>query len=117
MRSLSAAVAGDRGPSRALFADPAAFDAWAARWRERRAGDDRDADEVAAAMDRVNPVVHPAQPPRRGRARPRRPTATSARSSELLDVVTRPFDERPGLDAYRQPAPADGGRYVTFCGT
>jgi uncharacterized protein YdiU (UPF0061 family) len=35
----------------------------------------------------------------------------------LLDVVSRPFDERPGLDAYAAPAPANFGPYRTFCGT
>jgi uncharacterized protein YdiU (UPF0061 family) len=36
---------------------------------------------------------------------------------QLLDVVARPFDERPGLEAYARPAPPDHGRHVTFCGT
>jgi uncharacterized protein YdiU (UPF0061 family) len=35
---------------------------------------------------------------------------------ELLDVLSRPFDERPGLEAYAEPAPA-GVPYRTFCGT
>jgi hypothetical protein len=36
---------------------------------------------------------------------------------QLLDVVTQPFDERPGIDAYATPAPDDFGPYQTFCGT
>jgi uncharacterized protein YdiU (UPF0061 family) len=35
----------------------------------------------------------------------------------LLDAVTAPFDERPGLERYAAPAPADFGAYRTFCGT
>ena len=35
----------------------------------------------------------------------------------LLGVVTRPFEFRPGWDAYARPAPPDAGRYRTFCGT
>jgi uncharacterized protein YdiU (UPF0061 family) len=35
----------------------------------------------------------------------------------LLDVLVRPFDERPGLEAYAEPAPASGGPYRTYCGT
>ena len=35
----------------------------------------------------------------------------------LLDAVTAPFDERPGLARYAAPAPADFGAYRTFCGT
>jgi uncharacterized protein YdiU (UPF0061 family) len=34
----------------------------------------------------------------------------------LLDVVTRPFEERPGLDDYARPDPANSA-YVTYCGT
>jgi protein adenylyltransferase len=34
----------------------------------------------------------------------------------LLEVVSRPFDERPGLEDYASPAPA-GAPYVTYCGT
>jgi uncharacterized protein YdiU (UPF0061 family) len=36
----------------------------------------------------------------------------------LLDVLAQPFDERPGLEQYAVPAPADvTARYQTFCGT
>jgi serine/tyrosine/threonine adenylyltransferase len=36
----------------------------------------------------------------------------------LLDAVTRPYDERPGLERYAQAAPADFGvNFRTFCGT
>ena len=39
-RHLADAAAGDEAPLRALFLDPAAPDAWLARWRERCARDD-----------------------------------------------------------------------------
>ena len=36
----------------------------------------------------------------------------------LLDAVRAPYDERPGLERYTEPAPEDfGRRYQTFCGT
>jgi uncharacterized protein YdiU (UPF0061 family) len=116
MRSLSAAVTGDVGPSRELFAAPDAFDAWAARWQERRASDARDAAVVAAAMDRVNPIYIP----RNHLVEAALAAATDGDLvpfRQLVDVVTRPFDEQPGLGAFRLPAPPDGGRYRTFCGT
>jgi hypothetical protein len=31
--------------------------------------------------------------------------------------VTSPYDERPGLERYADPAPQDFGVYRTFCGT
>jgi uncharacterized protein YdiU (UPF0061 family) len=36
---------------------------------------------------------------------------------ELLAVLARPFEERPGLEAYAEPAPANQCGYKTFCGT
>jgi serine/tyrosine/threonine adenylyltransferase len=35
----------------------------------------------------------------------------------LLDAVSRPFEERPGLADYAGPAPAGCAPYVTYCGT
>jgi uncharacterized protein YdiU (UPF0061 family) len=35
----------------------------------------------------------------------------------LADVVSHPFDERPGLESYAAPAPAGFAPYRTFCGT
>ena len=35
----------------------------------------------------------------------------------LLDAVTGPFDERPGLERYAAVAPSHLGPYRTFCGT
>jgi uncharacterized protein YdiU (UPF0061 family) len=35
----------------------------------------------------------------------------------LLEAVTDPFAERPGLERYAAPAPVDFGAYRTFCGT
>jgi uncharacterized protein YdiU (UPF0061 family) len=95
---------------------PGAFDEWAARWQQRRADDTRDDATVAASMDRVNPVYIP----RNHLVEAALTAATDddlAPFEELLDVVTHPFDERPGLDAYARPAPPDHRRHVTFCGT
>ena len=35
----------------------------------------------------------------------------------LLEAVSAPYDERPGLDRYAEPAPDSFGAYTTFCGT
>ena len=36
---------------------------------------------------------------------------------ELLAAVGAPYDERPGLERFAEPAPQDFGAYRTFCGT
>ena len=116
MRSLSAAVLGDSSSARALFGEPAAFDTWAERWRRRRDADNRSDTTVAAAMNRVNPIYIP-----RNHAVEAALSAATAGElapfAELLNVVTRPFEARTELDAYRGPAPGGAGPYLTFCGT
>jgi uncharacterized protein YdiU (UPF0061 family) len=115
-RALSASLRGDADAARSLFARDAAFDAWAARWREQLAHEGSDPGEVAAAMDRVNPVYIP-----RNHLVEEALAAAGAGDLEpferLLEVLARPFEKRPGLDAYAAPAPAGFGAYRTFCGT
>ena len=107
-RDLSAAARGDAEPTRGLFLDVAAFDAWAARWRAL--GPDAD------GMDRVNPVYIP----RNHLVEQALAAATEGDLNpleRLLDAGAAPYDERPGLERYADPAPKDFGAYRTFCGT
>ncbi|HYO39489.1 MAG TPA: YdiU family protein [Nocardioidaceae bacterium] len=107
-RHLATAARGDAEPARGLFLDLAQFDAWTNRWRAL--GPDAD------AMDRVNPVYIP-----RNHLVEEALSAGTAGDLEplerLLSAVTAPFDERPGLARYAEPAPKDFGDYRTFCGT
>ena len=107
-RLLGRAARGHVEPVRGLFVDPAAFDGWMARWLALAP----DAD----AMDRVNPAYIP-----RNHLVEEALTAATAgdldRLSGLLATVTSPYDERPGLERYAEPAPEDFGAYRTFCGT
>jgi uncharacterized protein YdiU (UPF0061 family) len=107
-RALSAAARGDADPARNLFLDLAAFDGWAERWRAL----DPDAD----GMDRVNPVYIP----RNHLVEEALAAATDGDLDpleRLLDAVSAPYDERPGLERHAAPAPEDFGAYRTFCGT
>jgi len=107
-RLLGRAARGDVEPVRGLFVDLAAFDEWLTRWRSLAP----DAD----AMDRVNPLYIP----RNHLVEEALAAATEgdlASLSQLLAAVTSPFDERPGLERYAEPAPVDFGAYRTFCGT
>ena len=101
------------GTARALFAEPEPFDAWAAR-REALLPADRTA--VAAAMNGVNPVYIP----RNHRVEEALTAATAGDMGpfhRLVEVVSRPYDERPGLDDHIGPAPAGCAPHVTYCGT
>ena len=83
-------------------------DAWLDRWRAL--GPDPD------LLDRTNPVYIP----RNHLVEEALDAATDgdlAPVEGLLDAVTAPYDERPGLERYADPAPSDFGAYRTFCGT
>jgi uncharacterized protein YdiU (UPF0061 family) len=54
-----AALDANDDSARAQFLDPAAFDAWAARWRQRIADEPQSAAERSAAMRAVNPAFIP----------------------------------------------------------
>ena len=107
-RALGAAARGDAEPTRLLFLDLAAIDGWLTRWRTLTPDADR--------MDRLNPVYIP-------RNHLVEEALTAATDGDLvplgrlLEAVTAPFDERPGLERYAAPAPQDFGAYRTFCGT
>lgn len=107
-RFLGAAANGAAEPVRGLFADLAGFDAWLTRWRAL--GPD------AAAMQRVNPIYVP----RNHLVEEALAAATAGDVGpvqRLVEVTTAPFDERPGLGRYAEPAPDDFVNYRTFCGT
>jgi uncharacterized protein YdiU (UPF0061 family) len=115
-RALSSVVRGDAARARSLFTEPDAFDAWAARWQARLSSQGADAQATADAMDRVNPVYIP----RNHRVEEALTAATAGDLDpfrRLIDVIVRPFEERPGLETYAAPAPPDFGEYRTFCGT
>jgi uncharacterized protein YdiU (UPF0061 family) len=107
-RHLAQAARGDAEPARGLFIDLAGFDDWMSRWRAL--GPD------AESMDRANPIYIP-----RNHLIEEALAAATASDlgpiKQLLDAVTAPYDERPGLDRYASPAPEDFGSYQTFCGT
>jgi protein adenylyltransferase len=90
------------------FVDLAAFDDWLSRWQAL--GPD------AELMDRANPIYIP-----RNHLVEEALAAATAGDLDplgrLLDAVTAPYDQRPGLERYANPAPEGFGAYKTFCGT
>lgn len=116
-RSLSAVVLGNPAALRSQLDVPAAADPWLQRWQERLSREPMPATERATRMDQVNPVYIP----RNHKVEEALQAATQQGDLEpfqrLLDVLAEPFNERPGLESYAQPAPESFGVYKTFCGT
>jgi uncharacterized protein YdiU (UPF0061 family) len=107
-RALGAAARGDAEPARGLVLDLAGFDEWTQRWRAL--GPDAD------AMDRVNPV-YIARNHLVEEALDAGTAGDLGPLGRLLEAVTAPYYERPGLERYAAPAPDDFGDYTTYCGT
>jgi serine/tyrosine/threonine adenylyltransferase len=114
--SEAAAEAGRDAAVRGLFADPAAFDGWAERWRRRLEQEPADPDSRRAAMLDVNPAYIPRN--HRVEAAIRAAvTDDFAPFHELMTVLSEPFRARPEFARYEDP-PADHERVSrTFCGT
>jgi uncharacterized protein YdiU (UPF0061 family) len=99
---------GEQGtPARDLVLDLPAYDDWATRWRAL--GPDPD------AMDAVNPAYVPRNHLLQA-ALDAADAGDLAPFERMLEVVTRPFVERPEWATYALPDPA-GGPFVTYCGT
>jgi len=118
-RRLADTAAGQPATLEALFADRRALETWLTRWQARSTlHGSRPGTPQAAAMARVNPIYIP-----RNHQVEAALDAASERSDlgpfeRLLDVLSRPYDERPGFEQYAAPAPRDvTARYKTFCGT
>jgi uncharacterized protein YdiU (UPF0061 family) len=102
---------------RPLFADPAAYDEWAARWRQRTGDEPQTAPKRRAAMRSVNPAFIP----RNHRIEAVIEAAVNrddfAPFEELLTVLSKPCEDQPAFAAYSEPPQPEQRVLQTFCGT
>jgi serine/tyrosine/threonine adenylyltransferase len=118
-RRLCAAAVDERADAdvRGLFADPGAYDRWAAIWRSRLAVDGRHPDACAKAMRAVNPAFIP----RNHRVEQALDAAIDngdfAPFAKLMTVLSRPYEDQPGFSEYADPPQASERVFRTFCGT
>ena len=115
-RSLGRAAEGDDQPARSLFTDPSAFDQWAAGWRVRLSREDP-APARRASMDSVNPAYIPRNHRIEAMIRAAVEERDFAPFELLLEVLARPYEERPGLEPFAQPPLPHERVAATFCGT
>jgi uncharacterized protein YdiU (UPF0061 family) len=118
-RRLCEAAAGPGYDSeiRGLFTDPGAYDSWASRWRERLEEERVSWEDRTTAMRKVNPAFIP-----RNHLVEAALNAAVERQDfqpfeELLDVVSRPYEDRPGWERFGMPASPEESVTQTFCGT
>jgi uncharacterized protein YdiU (UPF0061 family) len=107
-----AAVAGVR----AQFTAPAAFDAWAERWRQRLVRESGSPTQRAESMRRVNPLFIPRNH-RVEQAIAAALTGDLEPFETLAAVLARPFDEQPAHADHALPPRPEERVLQTFCGT
>jgi uncharacterized protein YdiU (UPF0061 family) len=109
--------AADDREVRSLFTDPAAYNEWAVRWRQRLSDEPQDAAARRNAMRSVNPAFIP----RNHRVEAVIQAAMNhddfAPFEELLTVLSEPYEDQPAFAAYAEPPLPDQRVLQTFCGT
>lgn len=102
---------------RDLFIDPTAFDAWAIRWRERGALEKASPQERREAMRAVNPAFIPRNHRIEAAVRAAVEGGDFAPFHDLLEVLSRPFEDQPEKAAFAEPPALEERVLRTFCGT
>lgn len=96
---------------------PEDVQAWLSAWHNRLQHETKDTAAIAASMNAVNPVYIP----RNHRVEAVISAAVEqddlSPMQEMMQVLSEPYTEQPGMEKYGQPAPASEERYRTFCGT
>ncbi|MCC2097942.1 MAG: YdiU family protein, partial [Hyphomicrobiales bacterium] len=115
-RALADHLRGDGDALDRAFGDVSTIQSWLAQWQERLAREQREPQECAGAMDRVNPLYI-------ARNHKVEEALAAAASGDyrpfetLLEILRDPFAPLKGFETYARPAPEDFGPYVTYCGT
>lgn len=102
---------------RRLFDNPATYDSWAQRWRQRLADEPHDLSTRRATMEAANPAYIP----RNHRVE----AALSAASEhgnfgpfeELMTVLAKPYEDQAEFSDYTNPPRPEERVCSTFCGT
>ncbi len=102
---------------RKLFADPAAFDEWAARWRQRISEEPQTPAARQAAMQAVNPAFIPRNHRVEAVIQAAMIGNDYAPFEELIAVLSKPYEDQPGFAAYAEPPKPEQRVLQTFCGT
>jgi uncharacterized protein YdiU (UPF0061 family) len=118
-RRLCAAAADETADAevRGLFANPDAYDSWAARWRSRLAVDEREPNARAEAMRAVNPAFIPRNHLVENALDAAIDNADFSPFVELLTVLSRPYQDQSAFAEYANPPQSSERVFRTFCGT
>jgi len=116
-RALARVVVGDNDAAVKLFSDTESFMQWQVLWLARLTQQAESNDVIAAAMNALNPIYIPRNHQVEKALQAAENNGDFAPFEQLMTVLAQPFTPRQGLEEYELAAPAEFGRYRTFCGT
>ena len=118
-RTLCAAAASpEADPAmRALFRNPADYDAWALRWRNRLQAELVAPAARAEAMRATNPAVIPRNHLVEAALQAATRDGDLGPFEHMLQALAHPFDEQAATGPYARPPEQPDRAYQTFCGT
>ncbi len=118
-RHLGDAALGEDGeaPLRRLFAEPASLDGWLHEWRQRLEREPLAPAARREAMHAANPLYIPRNHLVEAALEAATERLDFSPFEEMVSVVSQPFEERPGLARYAEPAAPQERVLRTFCGT
>ena len=102
---------------RSLFADPRAFDAWSSGWRHRLAQEPSTPAKRAADMRTINPAFIPRNHNVHAALEAAVAHGDFKPFETLLEITSRPYEDRPEFNAFTVPARPEQCVTATFCGT
>jgi serine/tyrosine/threonine adenylyltransferase len=105
----------ETGALREMFADGAAFSAWAARYAARLAAEQSDDAERGRRMKQTNPKYVLRNYLAEQAIRRAVGERDYAEVDRLLKLLARPFDEQPGMEEYAAPPPAWSKQVFVSC--
>ncbi len=101
----------------ALLETPDAATVWLSSWRSRLGAEQTSPADRAAAMRRVNPAFIPRNHKVDEALRAAADHGDFSLFHALNDVLSRPYEDRPGFAAYSEPPEPGAEITATFCGT
>ncbi len=113
----AAADAGADAKVAAHFSDPALFHDWVPAWRTRQAMEAGDGAARRTAMRAVNPAFIPRNHLVEQAIEAGVRNDDFAPFEELVEVLSRPYDDQPGRQRFAQPPSPEEVVKATFCGT
>src|SRR3954462_4006305 len=107
----------DDAKVRRLFAEPADYDEWAVRWRQRTGQEPQSPAERRAAMRALNPAFIPRNHRVEAVIQAAIANDDFAPFEELLTVLSKPYEDQPAFAPYAEPPEPHQRVLQTFCGT